>query len=152
MSEDLSWTVNCQEILKKGRQRLYFLRKLKSFGVSQLILVNFYRAIIESVLTASIHVWFGRANQAEINKLSAVVRTAERIIGTSLPSLHSIHSDRAVKKTKKIMADPVHPAYRYFKFLPSRVRLRTFKGCKRLTDSFFPAAVKTFNESCTRTT
>ena len=61
ITRNLTWDVNCQDILKKARQRLYFLRKLNSFGVRQCILVNFYRAIIESILCSSITVWYGRA-------------------------------------------------------------------------------------------
>ena len=147
VSNNLSWSVNCQEILKKARQRLFFLRKLRSFGVSKAILVNFYRAIIESVLTFSICIWYGSATQADLRKLTSVVGTAEKIIGTSLPSLESIYINRMEKKTLKIMSDPCHPAFEYFKLLPSGRTLRTFKGCRRLTTSFFPSAVKHYNSS-----
>ena len=145
ISNDLSWSVNSAEILKKANQRLYFLRKLKAYGVNQCILVNFYRAIIESVLTSSITVWYGRVSKSEVNKLSSVIRSAEKVIGTKLPSLDSIYLERTTKKTEKIMKDPTHPASSYFNFLPSNRRLRTFKGNKRFTDSFYPTAVKLFN-------
>ena len=101
ISNDLSWSVNSAEILKKANQRLYFLRKLKAYGVSQCILVNFYRAIIESVLTSSITVWYGRVSKSEVNKLSSVIRSAEKDIGTKLPSLDSIYLERTTKKTEK---------------------------------------------------
>ena len=44
---NLSWNDQCIEILKKARQRLYFLRTLRSFNVNSEILLNFYNAIIE---------------------------------------------------------------------------------------------------------
>ena len=72
ISDNLTWSVNCTEILKKARQRLYFLRQLKSFGVQQSILVNFYRAIIESILTSSIIVWFSRVNDKDLRQLCSV--------------------------------------------------------------------------------
>ena len=74
ITDNITWSVNCTEILKKARQRLYFLRKLRSYGFNQCILTNFYRAIVESILTSSIIVWFGRATQEDIRRLSAVVR------------------------------------------------------------------------------
>ena len=147
VSNDLKWCTNTDEILKKARQRLYFLRKLQLYGVNKDILISFYRAIIESVLTSSITVWFSRSTQVEQNKLNSIVRRAEKIIGTELKSLDSIFIERTKNKTKKIMSEIEHPAHRYFNFLPSNVRLRAFKGCKRLTNSFYPTAVKIYNKS-----
>ena len=50
LSSDLKWGCNADSITKKGQQRLFFLR---SFHVSQPLLLKFYRAVIESVLTQS---------------------------------------------------------------------------------------------------
>ena len=47
ISDDLTWSMNSMEILKKAKQRLYFLRKLKSYGVNQFILVNFYVLLLK---------------------------------------------------------------------------------------------------------
>ena len=60
---------------------MYFLRHLKRFGLSQAILTRFYRAVIESVLSFSITVWFGRASQDEINQIESVVKYASKLIG-----------------------------------------------------------------------
>jgi hypothetical protein len=54
MSNDLSWDDNVDSIVKRAQQRLYFLRQLKNFDLSQDILVQFYREVVESVLTFSI--------------------------------------------------------------------------------------------------
>ncbi len=144
--DNLSWNENSDEILKKGRQRLFFLRTLESYGVSDHILVNFYRAIIESILTTNILVWFySRVSQRDLGKLQSVIRSAERIIGTSLPSIHSLYQERALKRVDCIMKDHSHPASVYFNFLPSGNRLLAFRGSKRFTNSFYPSAVKIFN-------
>ncbi|GFO40265.1 reverse transcriptase [Plakobranchus ocellatus] len=66
VSDKLTWDINLGNIVKKARQRLYFLRKLKSFDVGSDISFNFYRATIESVLTLSITVWFGRTSKASL--------------------------------------------------------------------------------------
>ncbi len=57
-----------------------------------------------------------------------VVRTAERIIGTTLPSLQELYLSRVSKRAGKITLDPSHPAHSLFEhqndqtqeqFLPS---------------------------------
>jgi len=68
-----------------------------------------------------------------------------RITGSSLPSIQSLYRDRALKRTDKILMDPSHPAGNYFQYLPSGVRFQNFRGSKRLTDSFYPSAIKMYN-------
>ncbi|KAI4889410.1 hypothetical protein NFI96_034097 [Prochilodus magdalenae] len=57
INENLTWSHNTHYIVHKSQQRLYFLRRLRKFGMSAQILSNFYRSTIESVLTSSITVW-----------------------------------------------------------------------------------------------
>ena len=73
------------------------MRRLKKFGLSTKGLVNFYRCIIESVLTGCITVWYGSTTVQDCSKLQRTVRAAERIIGTVLPSLNSIYTTRLKK-------------------------------------------------------
>ena len=47
VNNTLTWNNHCESLISKARQRLYFLRKLKSFGVNNYILLTFYTAIIE---------------------------------------------------------------------------------------------------------
>ncbi len=70
---------------EKAQQRLFFLRQLRKFNLSQELLKQFYSAIIESVLCMSITVWFSSATKSDLRKLRRVVWTAERVIGTTLP-------------------------------------------------------------------
>ena len=142
---DLSWHFNCTELLKKARQRLYFLRILASFKVNSKILINFYRCVIESILTSNIIVWYGRATKKDLNLLSSVIKHAEYIIGVSLPSLHDIYLKRISKKSNTILKDPEHPAHKYFELLPSGKRYRHFKGNKRYINSTFPQTVRFLN-------
>ncbi|KAK3537447.1 hypothetical protein QTP70_010422 [Hemibagrus guttatus] len=48
-------------LTKKAQWKMYFLRQLKKFLLPVKMLVNFYTAIIESILTSSITVWFAAA-------------------------------------------------------------------------------------------
>ncbi|XP_078140677.1 NACHT, LRR and PYD domains-containing protein 3-like [Centroberyx gerrardi] len=59
ISEDLSWTLRTDTVVKKARQRLYFLRRLRKSGMNASILTNFYRCTIESLLTGCITVCGG---------------------------------------------------------------------------------------------
>ena len=147
IENDLKWNKNCEKIISKARQRLYFLRKLKSFHVNKSILMNFYIYIIQSVITTSIIVWYDKISCVHKTKLNSIIRTCENIINTSLPSLEEIYLQRMKDKTCKILKDQFHPARKYLEFLPSMKRMRTFKGNKRFTNSFFPQAIKLFNET-----
>ena len=111
ISDTLKWDDHCASILSKAHQRMYFLRKLRKFKLKQTILVQFYRAVIESVLTFSITVWFGTASKQDKDKLQRVVHLAEKIIGCELPSLETIYLERSKNRAIKIVKDPSHPAH-----------------------------------------
>ena len=145
LCNDLSWHHKCNKILKKARQRLFFLRQLSRFKVNSLILLSFYRAIIESILTSSITVWYGRATQKDIKSLTNVITQAEKIMCVELPSLETIYKKRLNRKASLILKDESHPANKYFELLPSGRRYRHFKGNKRFLDSTYPQTVKLLN-------
>ncbi len=56
ISQDLKWDNHIDSIVRKAQQRLYFLRQLRKFNLTQELLKQFYSAIIESVLCTSITV------------------------------------------------------------------------------------------------
>ena len=146
ISDNLKWDDHCTSILSKAQQRMYFLRKLKKFRLKQDILVQFYRAVVESVLSFSIVVWFGNASKGDLEKLQRVVSTAEKIIGCSLPSLEEIYTQRARKRALKVVSDQSHPANSLFEQLPSGRRFRSIKAkTERFRRSFYPSAVNLLN-------
>ena len=146
ISDSLKWDDHCSSILSKAQQRMYFLRKLKKFRLNQDILTQFYRAVVESVLTFSIIVWYGSASKSDKEKLQRVVSTAEKIIGCSLPSLETIYKDRVKKRAAKIVKDQSHPANYLFEELPSGRRYRTIKAkTERFRKSFYPSATSLLN-------
>ncbi len=127
---------------KKAQQRLYFLRQLRKFNLPHELLNQFYSAIIESVLCTSITVWFSSATKSDLRRLQRIVRTAERIIGTTLPSLQGLYSPRVSKRADKITLDPAHPAHSLFILLPSGRRYRALSTrTTRHRNSFFPQAI-----------
>ena len=63
----LKFHINTESIAKRGQQRIYLLRKLNSFNVSERILSNFYCSFIESLLTFSFICWFSGLTIKEKN-------------------------------------------------------------------------------------
>ncbi len=106
-----SWTAlwlqcHIESIVKKAQQRFYFLRQLRKFNLPQELLKQFYSAIIESILCTSITVWFSSATKSDLRRLRRVVRTAEWIIGTTLPTLQELYLSRVSKGLVKSFCTP----------------------------------------------
>ncbi len=146
ISEDLTWTAHIQTQVKKARQRLYHLRQLRKFRVSPAILKTFYSGAIESVLSQCISVWYNNATNQDCKALQRVVRLAERISGSALPSLQDIYLKRCKSRAAKIIKDSNHPSNHHFCLLPSGKRFRSVMAkTERLRRSFFPQAIRLLN-------
>ncbi|CAL9695886.1 unnamed protein product [Knipowitschia caucasica] len=63
-------------LIKKAHQRMYFLRQLRKAKLPAQMLVQFYTAIIESILTSSITVWFAGATVRDKQRLQRIVHSA----------------------------------------------------------------------------
>ena len=114
ISEDLSWTLSTSTLIKKAHQRLFFLRRLKKVHLSPQILVNFYRCTIESILTNWVTVWYGNCSVSDWKALQSVVKTAQWIIGTTLPSIEALHRNWCPQKMRSIVKDCSYPNHRLF--------------------------------------
>ncbi|KAK1787477.1 hypothetical protein P4O66_002953 [Electrophorus voltai] len=124
--ENLTWTLNTSSITKRAQQRLYFLRKLREAHLPSPILTTFYRGTVESILSSCIITWFGNCTAFDHKTLQRIVRTAEKIIWVSLPSITNIYITRCIRKASNIVKDPTHPSHELFTLLPSGRRLKTF--------------------------
>ena len=132
--------------ITKAQQRLYFLRQFRRFGIAQEIMIRFYHAIIESILTFSIVVLFGRAGQDEKQQVEAIVMGASRFIASELPSIQSIYHARCARKSRSITRDTTHPVNHLFELLSSGKRYRNIKTrTTRHKNSFYPQAVRHLN-------
>ncbi len=80
-----------------------------------------YSYTLPSLNLSSAHqtVWLSSATKSDLRRLRRVVRTAERIIGTTLPTLQELYSFRVSKMAGKINLDYSHPAHSLFELLPS---------------------------------
>ncbi len=146
ITEDLTWSAHTDAVLKKSHQRLFFLRRLRKFGMNPSILRSFYTCTVESILTGCITAWFGNSTAGNRKALQRVVRTARHIVGGELPSLQDIYTRRCIRKARRITNDSSHPSHRLFSLLPSGRRLRSIRSrTSRLRDSFFPQAIRLMN-------
>ena len=117
--DDLSWSAHTDKVVKSARKRLFFLRRLKMFGMDSVILTNFYRCTIESILTGCITVWYGSCTTKDRKVLHSVVRPAEFIIGREHPALQDTYHTRCLRKAGRILKDCYNPSYRLFTPMPS---------------------------------
>ncbi|KAI4897870.1 hypothetical protein NFI96_007237 [Prochilodus magdalenae] len=137
LAEDLTWSLNTSTITKKAQQR-------KAHPPP--ILTTFYRGTIESILSSCITAWFRNCTASDRKSLQRVVRTAEKIIGVSLPTITDIYTTRCIHKTTSIVDDHTHPSHTLFTLLPSGKRYRSIRALtSRLCNSFFPRAIRLLN-------
>jgi hypothetical protein len=149
VAKDLSWGANIDKCTSKAMKRMYGLRKLKEFQLSQKLQVLFYRSTIESVLLFGIAVWGGNVSKKDRKKLNRVRKCACRIIGCSLPKWEAEYGNKVKQLGEKIRNDTSHPLNRMFITLPSGRRLRHVKArTGRLSKSFIPQAISMLNSMC----
>lgn len=127
---------------------LYFLRLLKKNNLSAELLRAFYLCSIQSVLTYCITSWYVNGTEADRKSLRRVIRTSEKIIGLSLPSLEDIFRTRCLRSTTNILKDETHPCHHLFSLLPSGRRYRALIARNsRLKNSFFHRAITELNNT-----
>ena len=61
MTNKVSWSKHTKTVVKRVRQHLFPLRRLKRLGMGPQILKRFYSCTIESILTGCITAWYGEA-------------------------------------------------------------------------------------------
>ncbi|KAK3528598.1 hypothetical protein QTP70_005013 [Hemibagrus guttatus] len=105
-----------------ARKHLYFLRSLRKAHLLPPILTVFYRGTTESILSSCINACFGNRIVSDCKSLQQMERTAEKIIGVSLPSVTDIHTTSCICKANSIVNEPTHPSHTFYTLLPSGKR------------------------------
>lgn len=91
---DYTLSTHITYLLKKAQQRLFFIRMLKSIGLSPQLLTSLYRATIESLHCLSATVWYGSCTAQDRDNLAHVGKPTQGIVGTPLPYLGSRNDSR----------------------------------------------------------
>lgn len=146
LDSSLSFKDHVAATQRKCQQRLYVLRRLRSFELAPKLLLNLYRSIIEPLLTYCSIVYLPSLSVTEKNKLYKVSNTASKIIGLPVPSISAINDKTLLRKARAVSGDTSHPLNPEFELLPSGRRYRTSKGRKvKFRSSFVPSAIKRLN-------
>ena len=85
----LSRSKHTKTVVKRARQNLFPLRRLKRFDMGPQILKKFYSCTIECILTSCIIAWYGYCSASDHKALQRVVWTAQYITGAKLPDIQS---------------------------------------------------------------
>ena len=80
ISEDLSWSRNCQEICQKAYSRLSMITKLKYVGVCLEDLLDIYILFIRSVTEYCSVAFHSSLTQEQSNKLEKIQKTCLKVI------------------------------------------------------------------------
>ena len=132
--------------MKRARQHIFRLRRLKKIGMGPQILKTFYSCTIESILTSCITAWYGNCSASDHKALQSVVRTAQFITGAKLPAIQELYNRRCQRNAHKIVSYSSHPSHRLFFLLPHGKRYWSAKfRTKRFLNSFHPQAIKLLN-------
>ena len=145
IDDRLKFSENVYLIFRKSQQRMYLLRKLKSFHVSSAILETAYRSLIESVLGYNISCWYGFVDAKDRKKLDRIVHLAEKIIGRRQNSMKDLYVQSVSRKCKRILSCDSNPLIQEFNLLPSGRRYRVPLAKKSYRKSFIPSAISILN-------
>ena len=80
ISDDLSWNLNTEYLVKKANARMQLLRKVASFSPPLEDLKTIYTLFVRSILEQSAVVWHSSLTQQNINDLERVQKSGMRII------------------------------------------------------------------------
>ncbi|KAI4896520.1 hypothetical protein NFI96_029536, partial [Prochilodus magdalenae] len=150
LDNKLDWSSNTSAVFKRGQSRLYFLRKLRSFGVCTKLLWTFYQSVVASAIFYSVVCWGNSINKTAINKLNKLVKKAGSVIGLKLDTLEVVAEKRTLNKLLAVMNNAFHPLHCAVEKQRSTFsgRLRQLRCAKeRRVRSFLPTAIRLYNES-----
>ena len=80
ITEDLSWTKNCQAICQKAYSRMSMITKLKYVGVSKEDLIEIYILFIRSVVEYCAVAFHSTLTQEQSRKLEKIQKTCLKVI------------------------------------------------------------------------
>jgi hypothetical protein len=127
--------------VKRARQCLFQLRRLKRFGMGHKILKTLYSGTIESILTGCINPLYDNCLASDHKALQRVECMALYITGAELPVIQDLYTRRCQKKALKMFKDSSHPSHRLFSLLLHGKRYQCTKsGTNKALYSFYPQA------------
>ena len=111
---NLSWSSHIDYTCKRIQQRMYSLRRLRSFGASSQILSIFYMSIVQTVMLYCSRptAWFNSLSVVYKNKLFSQIKICAKIVGRPVGAvLHSYKEAQTksiIRLAKSISSDHSH--------------------------------------------
>ena len=118
ITNELLWSTHTKTVVKRARQHLFPIRRLKRFSMGPQILKKFYSCTIKSILTGFITAWYGKCSASDRKAQQRVVHTAQYITGAKHPDIQDLYTRPCQRKAQKIVKDSSHPSHRLFSLLP----------------------------------
>ena len=139
LDDTFSWSVHVESLCSRLQQRLYFLRRLRVYGVDKSIMFLFYQAVLESLVRYGMSSWYGNLTAKLKTKLARLVHTAMKVIGKSdYQTLQSIYQQTVFRQAQRI--DPFHILHSEYDRVP-HCKLNRFKN------SFVPTSITFLNNA-----
>ena len=147
VNERLDWSVHAENVMSKVNQRMYFVRKLNSFGIDSVLVSLFYRAAVQSLFSFCIIVWGGNLARKESERFDRVARRVSRMTAINQESFDEIFEKFTVRKIESILKDSKHPLFSLISFSKRSNRIIIMKtNRERYRNSFLPSAVRLYSK------
>lgn len=150
LQEDLSWDTHINNQVKKANKRLYHVRCLRKVNVCGKLISMFYNSVVSSVLMYAVACWYNSSTEKNKNDIKRFHKKVCRMLPGKFHSLvesaDDVHAKQCINLAKRIMSDPTHPLYSFFRLLPSGRRLNVIPSCtNRSHNTFVITAIKLYN-------
>ena len=121
--------------------RLYLLRKLRSFGVQGDLLTSFYDSVVASAIFYGVVCWSSSISAVDRMRL---IKKASSILGCPLDSVQVVGESRMMDKLSSLLMQDSHPLQVTISALGSSFNRLIHPQCVKERDrrSVLPAAVR----------
>ena len=124
---------------------MYFIRKLREFGIDKTICTLFYRSVLESVVLFCIAAWAGNANKRDIIRINRLIKIASKCTN-AVAAVETLHANCSLMQLNKVLKDKNHPLYRRISLSnrSNRILSQTTRTERHLR-SFLPYSIRLYN-------
>ena len=112
LDNNFSFTTHVDTVCKKVNERMYLIRKLKTFYFDKKMLEMIYRSLVESILTFNIVTFYGHLTIKQKYRLKKILNIATKLINLKQKSLNDPYQQAiSKKKCRSIINNPTHPLH-----------------------------------------
>ena len=148
INNKFNFSSHIDSIYKKVNSRMFFVRKLCNFNVSNKIMDLFYSSILQSVFSFAICCWYGNSTLESKGKISKVIKKCSRLNVKNTKSLLEIYKRAITQRSNVIINDPSHPLHSCYEMLPSGRRWRSVQGrTSRYRESYILSSIRILNST-----